>query len=246
MANVNRTWKKFLAIGCSHGAHADPAALKKVIQFQKDFKPHRRIHLGDFTDQAAFRSGAQGTSDETSSIADDLTHGLNFLKEFRATDIISGNHEDRLWRLADHHNEIVARAASSVLHEIQETVDKLKANYVKTYDINASWIPLGHFKMIHGWMYSENALRDHCEHFGNVLMAHLHIAGEVAGRRSDHPKAYCCGTLASVPAMAYAKGRRATARWSAGMIYGEYSDDYAHVTLSSAPHNNAAEWRLPV
>lgn len=246
MSAIGGTFKRFVAVGCSHGHLADPKALEAVLKFCKTFKPHRRFHLGDFTDQAAFRSGAKGTKDETVSIADDLTHGLNFLRAYRPTDILNGNHEIRLWKLADHHNQMVSKAASAVITEIIAAVGKLKANYVQTYDINSSWIPLGDHKMMHGWMFSENALRDHCEHFGNVIMAHLHLAGEVAGRRSDHPKGYCVGTLANIPSMAYANTRRATARWSAGLVYGESNGKETHPFLSSAPHNDAANWRLPI
>ena len=246
MASVLSGYKRFLAVGCSHGHLADPKALETVLRFQRIFKPQVRIHLGDFTDQAAFRSGAPGTKDETTSIADDLTHGLNFLRELKPTILLNGNHEIRLWKLADHHNEIVARAASSVITEIRDTVEKLKCQYVEHYDITRSWVDLGDLRLLHGFMYNENAIRDHAEHFGRCLIAHLHTVGEAAARRSDHARAYCVGTLANIPSMSYALTRRATARWSHGFAYGETNGKDTHVWLSQGTANTPGGWRLPL
>lgn len=246
MANVNRQWKRWMAVGCRHGLYADRDALDKVLEFQRKYKPHTRIDLGDATDQAAFRTGAHGTKDETVSIKDDLTAGLSFEREYRPTHKLNGNHEIRLWKLADHHNEIIARAASSVIQEMLDLAQKQKTQYVTEYDINSSWLTLGDTKFLHGFMFNEMAIRDHAEHFGNCVIAHLHKAGQATGRRSDHPTAWCVGTLAHIPAMAYANTRRSTAAWSHGFAWGEYSDNYCHVNLSQCPQNQARNWKLPL
>lgn len=245
MANLSKGYKRFLALGCSHGTLADPAALRTVLKFKEAWKPHRTFHLGDFTDQTAFRSGAHGTSDETVSIEDDLAHGLNFLRELRPTDVLNGNHEIRLWRMADHYNAIVSDAARRIITDIRGVTDKLKARYVEDYDINKSWITLGNYRMIHGWMYNENSIRDHAESHGNVIMAHLHRTGSATGRRSDHPTAYCVGTLANIPAMSYANTRRSTMAWQHGLVYGEYCDTQCTVWLSQGEWNTPGGWRLP-
>lgn len=231
MAYINQQWRKFCAVGCSHGAHADPKALASVLAFCDDFKPDTRLHLGDYTDQAAFRAGAHGTTDETASISDDLTAGLTFLEQFAPTHLINGNHEDRLWRLAEHYNQIIARAASSVITEICDLARKLNAVHVDYYDINRPVVTLGNFSFLHGFMYNEQGVRDHAEHFGNCVIAHLHRRGESPGRRADHPIGYCVGTLARIEDLPYAKARRATAAWSHGLAHGEYSDTECHVSL---------------
>lgn len=246
MANVGGKFQRFMAVGCSHGYLADPKALETVLNFKARFRPQIRIHLGDFTDQTAFRSGAAGTKDETVSIADDLTHGLNFLRSFGPTHLLNGNHEIRLWKLAEHHNELIARAASSVIDEIRTLTGKLKCQYVEHYDITRSWIDIGDLRCLHGFMYNENAIRDHAEHFGRCLIAHLHTVGEAAARRSDHARAYCVGTLANIPGMSYALTRRATARWSHGFAYGETNGKETHVWLSQGQANTPGGWRLPL
>jgi len=50
-------WKKWMAVGCSHGDQIDPDARKAVLVFKERWKPDMTIHLGDFLDLAAFRSG---------------------------------------------------------------------------------------------------------------------------------------------------------------------------------------------
>jgi hypothetical protein len=217
-------YKRFVVVGCSHGYLADPKHLETVLKFCKEFKPHRRIHLGDFTDQACFRAGAKDGPDQAVSIADDLTHGLNFLKAFQVTDVLNGNHEQRLWNLADHHNEVIRRSAGSVIKEIRVTLVKLKARHIDHYDITRSWITMGDTKLLHGFMYGENATRDHAETFGKCIHAHTHRPGMARGRRVDRPVAIAVGTLANIPEMSYALTRRSTISWGAGLAYGEYSD----------------------
>ena len=86
-------FKRFMASGCSHGHLQDDEAIKAVLKFKRTWKPHRNIHLGDFIDTAAFRSGAIGTPDEAVDLVGDLGHGLNFLRALEPTDVLNGNHE---------------------------------------------------------------------------------------------------------------------------------------------------------
>jgi hypothetical protein len=95
-------------------------------------------------------------------------------------------------------------------------------------------------------MYNEMAIRDHAETFGNTVLAHLHRAGSATGRRSDHPTAYCVGTLANIPSMAYANTRRSTLAWQHGLVYGEYNDERCHCWLSSGDPQTPGGWRLPL
>jgi hypothetical protein len=94
-------------------------------------------------------------------------------------------------------------------------------------------------------MYGENATRDHAEALGNCVHAHTHRPGIAKGRRSDNPTGYCAGTLASIPAMEYAKTNRSTLSWAGGMVWGEYCDDASQLYLHEQPQG-VTEWRLPL
>lgn len=235
-----------MAIGCSHGSLADPDAIQAVLQFKESFRPETRIHLGDVMDFAAFRQGAPGTKDEAERLGPDIEAGCILIEKYEPTHVLIGNHDERVFRLSEHHNAIVALAASHARQEFLEACAKVGATLTDHYDINRSWIELGDIKFLHGFgLGGEMAIRDHAEHFGRCVIAHLHRAEFAGARRSDHSVCYCVGTLANIPMMDYAKTRRATARWSHGFAYGEYSDTHCHVQLSQCEQGQAKNWRLP-
>jgi len=243
MAAVVRRWKRILAVGCSHGHYAQPEAVDAVLRFRKDWKPATCVHLGDFTDMAAFMSSAKGTTNEKEPIAPDVDGGIQFLKALRPTLVFAGNHEARLWRAANHQNAIVAECARHVIERIQTCCAILRAQFVEYRGI-WEWRQIGGYKYMHGSFFNENATRDHAEAFGNCVHAHTHRAGVAKGRRCDNPTGYGVGTLTDIPCMDYANSRRATMSWSSGFVWGEYTDDQSVLWLHEQPQS-VKEWRLP-
>ena len=241
-ANIVRRWKKILAVGCSHGAYADPAALDAVVKFREQFNPDVCVHLGDFCDTAAFRSGAKGTTDESEPVVPDVDGGLEFLARLKPTLIFCGNHEARVWSLQHHHNAIVADCAGQVVSRIEYAARKLKAELV-TYRGVWSHRTVGGYKYTHGSVYGENATRDMAEMHGRVVHAHTHRCAVAKGRRDDNPTGYCVGTLTSAPCLDYAKTRRATLAWSQGFVWGEFSGNDSVLWLHEQPRGTT--WRLP-
>lgn len=242
-------WKRFLALGCSHGHLEDPEAIRAVLKFRRAWKPHRVVHLGDFTDTAAFRSGALGSSDEAVDLKADLGHGLNFLRALEPTDVLIGNHEVRLYDAAQHYNAIKAYAAQAMIDEIRDEMRKLHCSYTEHWQSVRSWITLGDTKLLHGFVYGENATRDHAEHYGKCIHAHNHTPAQVIGRRSDNPLGTAVGTLMSIQKAGYANSRRATARWAPGFAWGEFQDredGQCNVRLSQCAPGQAGQWVLPV
>ena len=240
---ITRKWKRLLAVGCSHGVHADPKAIAAVLKFRDSFKPDSCVHLGDFCDTAAFRSGAKGTNDESEPIQPDVDGGIEFLERLRPTLVFCGNHEDRLWRLQHSSNAILSHCAAGVIGEIEKACKGLKAELVPWTGIHQGRV-IGGYRFMHGVFFNENATRDHAEAYGNVIHAHTHRAGVAKGRRSDNPTGFSVGTLTRMGAMDYAKARRATMAWSGGFVWGEYTDNQAVLWLHEQP-SNVAEWRLP-
>lgn len=216
--------KRWVAIGCTHGGHIYRDGWRQFMQFVADYKPTVRMHLGDAFDTAAFRAGAIGTPDESASIGDDLVAGFAALQEYRPTVFFHGNHEDRLVQLANHPRATVAYAASRMLTDLTAWCDSTGCETVG-YDIERGWRRLGDTLFGHGYMFSENAVRDHADSFGRCVIAHLHRVGMEPGRRLGAPVGYCVGCMAELPAMAYARRRRATLRWSCGWAFGEYTED---------------------
>ena len=239
--NINKGWKRFMAIGCSHGVYADQNAIKGVLSFKEQWKPHTTIHLGDFIDLSAFMSSAKGEGDE---VEPDVKGGLDFLKEYRPNVVLSGNHEDRLWREAMSNDEVHSGYALRLISDIETTCNKLNAKFIPYTGIWQSY-KLADYTFTHGTMYGEQVCRDMAETYGNVIFAHTHKVGLAVGRRLDTPKGICVGTLTRRGALEYSKTRRATLAWSQGMVWGYYNDTILIPWLHEQPHN-VDEWILPI
>ena len=243
MANILRKWKRFMAVGCSHGNHINPIAAEAVIKFRESWKPTTVVHLGDFCDTAAFRSGSKGTSDESEPIGPDIDAGCKFLQQLRPTMVLNGNHEIRIWKLQDSTNAIVSDCAMNIVSRLQKQMKALKADYEEGWSIHA-FRKLGNYKLMHGYIFNENSCRDMAETEGNIIFAHTHRAGMAKGRRSDSPTGVCVGTLSNISNMDYALARRATHAWSGGVCFGEYCDDRLIPFIYEQPQTET-EWRLP-
>jgi len=245
--NINRGgWKRAAFVGCSHGNHINRAVARDALHFIDEFKPHLRVHLGDAFDTAAFRAGSKGDNDESASVADDFEAGKWFLDALRPNLLFMGNHEDRLWKLAAHHNAQVSYLARHLIEHIRAIAKRSKAEVIEYGSIASpdSWRMVGDTLCGHGYMYGESCTRDHVEMLGNpVIHAHDHKAKQQAGRMVGAPMGYSVGTLAEICAMGYAKARRATTSWSGGVVYGYYRDGASDWTLKVL-HQSKPQWRV--
>ncbi len=212
--NYIRRGRRLMAVGCSHGAHISRAADDYVCSFAQDFMPHHRLHLGDAFDTTAFRRGARGTADGASSVGADISAGEAFLRRYEPTVLFMGNHEDRPYNLCGDPCALIQKAAMAMVKELESLCAELHAQmvpYAGTTDPR-SWLLFGDTLAGHGFMYNEMATRDHVEMMRghNVIHAHNHKCGMQPGRVLGAPTGYSVGTLATIPAMAYAKAKRAT------------------------------------
>ena len=236
-----------MVVGCSHGEMIDPVAERGVLQFKERFNPKRIIHLGDFLDTTCFRSGAKGTADQSEEIDPDFNSGLNFLENLEVTDALMGNHEARLWRMCKDPDAKVRWCSSQLINKIRERCKKQNTKLIEYFPEGElfGFLKLGDYKVMHGYLYGENACRDHSESHGNVIHAHTHRPGVAKGRRDDNPTGYCVGTLTKIGNMDYAKGRRSTLSWGQGLVFGYYTDKKAQCWLHEQ-RKDLTEWKTPV
>lgn len=246
--NVVRWRKRAMFCGCSHGPYISQPVANQVLEFAKDFKPHHRVHLGDAWDTAAFRQGAAGTTDESASIREDRGSGADFINAFRPTVFFMGNHEDRVYQRAHHHNAIIAEASLGVIEYMENLFRRIKCEIVPHAGTatRESWRMFGDTLAGHGFMYGEQCTRDHVEMLGHpCIHAHDHKAKMQPGRVVGAPMGYSVGTLATIPAMGYAKTRRATAAWCGGIVYGEYGEGWARWQLKVLHSSEGGTWQAP-
>lgn len=216
--------KRALIVGCSHGHLISKQARAAVLKFRDEYKPDFVAHLGDFIDTAAFRSGAGGTSDEASPVAPDISSGLNFLKELRPSVVLLGNHEARLWKLANHYNAIIAELSQRIITEIEECCRKLKAPLIP-YNVKQAY-PFSDYVLLHGISYATNATYWHALHYGNCVHAHTHRPAYECADRHGGAKAFCVGTLMDIDRAEYASQRASTLRWGHALVFGEYNHTF--------------------
>ena len=248
MANIVRSWKRFLAVGCSHGHHADQALLKRVLAFKKRWKPTTTIHLGDAIDLACLRAGSEGSSDGAVDPEGDLQDGLSFLSQLEPQLYMFGNHEARLTALMESPKAIVSALAARVYSQIQDRAKAMRCEVVD-YSFQHGWRQYGDALFGHGYMINEQSVRDHAEAVcggtaNKVVIAHLHRVTQAEGRNRAHPTGYCVGWLGMTEAMGYAAQRRATTSWSRGMAFGEFCSDETVVWL--AKETKAGDFKLPI
>lgn len=229
--------KRFIAVSCSHGHHADQKILAQVVDFANRFKAHRRIHLGDWCDFAAMRQGALGGNDECESIVKDLEAGFKFLAQYKATDIFFGNHEHRVFKLLYSPRAVQSYAAGKLMGDFQDFARQLKAKVYTDYSIrkDSSTLILGDTMFLHGFMFNENATRDHAEWAGmQVVHGHTHRPDIAMSRTRENHMGFSVGTLADIPNMDYAGSRRQTSAWAPAVAYGEYTERECKVWLEVA------------
>ena len=240
-------WKKFLAVSCSHGHLADPRACKAAIDFKARWKPDITLHLGDLFDMAALRGGAlksPDSADRATSISDDFSVGIKFLLEYAPNVLCLGNHDWRLWELAKSPNAVVSYCCNQAIGQLNDACREIKC-VTKPYDIEKGWVELGPGLAGHGFMFNEQAVRDHVELTKKpTIIGHLHRVDRAAGRSFGAPLGWSIGALANFSEMHYARRNRSVARWSQGIAWGEFNDKNIHVNVLTP--NQDGTWRFPL
>ena len=245
---VLKKWKRWLAVSCSHGHLANPAALKAALEMKKRWKPDVTMHLGDFVDLSGLMGSARKDPDSperSTSIREDFDAGLNFLRELGANWIFQGNHEHRLTALQYSPSAIVAHCCTSALSEIHNTCKDLRATYIP-YDIEQGWRDLGGTAFGHGYMFNESSVRDHVEMLRKpVVFGHLHRVDRSAGRSIGAPVGWTIGCLADIGSMHYARRQRSVTRWQHGVAWGEYVEGGQGCTVNVLSPVEG-QWRYPI
>lgn len=228
--------RRVMAVSCSHGTDLNPDARDEIMRIKAEHKPHITLHLGDWMDATAFMRSANET-ERGQSIIDDCEAGIDFLKELKPKVLFCGNHDDRLWRDANHVNGIRRDCAQLVIGKIESFCSVINARlmpYTGAID-TIGWLKTGAVVWGHGIMYNENAARDHAEAFAThgryVVFGHTHRVTIQAGRTMEPTIGYSIGCLCDKPSMQYAKGRRATMAWQHAVLIGEITEDEAWLNV---------------
>ena len=216
-------FKRFVFGTDSHGDMICKETAKKFLKFVDDYKPHHKIHGGDVFDFRPLRGGC-GNEEKSESMRNDLMMGLDFISAYKPTDILLGNHDDRLWQKASSKTDGVMRdLCGSLVSQIECHKDWNKAN-VLPYDSRLGVLKLGDLQFIHGYNAGLNACKQAIQVYKGsgtgVIMGHVHQFSTCEDRSLNRAVGISCGALCQLD-MPYNKTNTAKLGHANGWIFGE-------------------------
>lgn len=191
--------KRFLFVSDSHGDQIDPKAEKAVLDFIEEFNPHYRIHGGDFLDLRPLRKGASA-DERAERLVDDVDAGIEFLEKYfdggGKKVLLLGNHDDRLWELAESSTEgVQATYANALIGDLEKKFRELRLE-VLPYDVRKGVFELGNLSFVHGYRCNEHVAKSHAIEFGSVIFGHVHRFSSATVPQRRPSVGMSCGCLA--------------------------------------------------
>lgn len=209
-------WEKFVACFDVHGDQQDPKAVEPFLKFVDLWKPKIRIFGGDLWDFRPLRRKASD-DERRESMRKDFEAGIKFLTRYQPHYFIRGNHDERLWELAERDDGARSDYAITGITEIHAALSKLKCKMLPYH--KRAVLRIGHLKVLHGFFCGIYAARQHALTYGSCLFGHVHDITEHSIPGLERRVARCCGALCNLD-MDYAARSPNTLRQAHGWAYG--------------------------
>lgn len=211
------SYRRFVFCSDLHGDRHDRKAVAAFLKFCKAWKPQIKVFGGDLWDFRAMRKKAD-EEEKRDSMLRDYADGLQFLTEYAPQYFLRGNHDERLWDLAEQDKGIVSDLARRLVGEVNEECKAIKCR-MQPYDKRAGVLKIGSLKMLHGYSVGIGAARKHALTYGSCLFGHVHSIDHVTLERIDKTMARSVGCLAQLN-MEYSRAHIASLRHAHGWAYG--------------------------
>ena len=243
------TETRIVVMGDNHGNHADQDTLEAVLDFCKDFKPHHRVHLGDNWDLACLRKGVGQQDKEAawSALEDDIQQGIDWLRRYRPSHYLWGNH---CWRLKDamHSTDSITKldALKDIDAKLTKAIRQSGAKVVKPYTVHDGFADIGPLTFTHGFFHGNDAILKMAHRFNSgpghgLVMGHLHRAEQHNLERRGGGAVWICGAACDLK-LQYAEKRPSTLRWQnsfmAFIVKGEHY-------IGRQAHRFNGRWIMP-
>lgn len=208
---------RWIALFDSHGDQAHFPALRKALEFAKDYGATIRIAGGDHFNLDALRTGAS-REERAVSLDDDIQAGCDFLSEFKPTHYLWGNHERRINEYQQSMDAVERQFARDLTGAITKAVPKDCRVY--RYSVHKP-MRFKNYLVVHGFSCGIHAVRTTIAHYHeNIMCGHVHsFTHSVMGTRHGFSSACLCRMD-----MPYADRRLRTLEWSHGFLYGTIED----------------------
>lgn len=214
---MSRNAKRWMAVFDNHGDRQDNGAVEAALAFAKHWKPEVRVHGGDCFDFRCLRKKASDF-ERRASLSDDMEAGCSFLRRYKPTHFLRGNHDERLWDLLD---EDDGKLAGYAKHLIEEIKDALGNAQVFPYDKRRGVLrlPGTHLKILHGFHSGVTAARQAGLVYGSCIMGHVHTVDQYSLPGLERRVARAAGALCLLD-QDYNRAQAQTLRQSHGWVYG--------------------------
>lgn len=234
-------WVKFLVGTDLHGDKQDPGTSRLFLDFCKEWKPKIKVFGGDLWDFRPLRNGAD-EEEKRQSMQEDYDAGMKFLLDFQPNYFLRGNHDERLWELAEKRKGVLSDYADRGIAEIGIATSKLKCK-VLPYHKRDGVLRLGHLKIIHGFACGVYAARATALVYGSTLFGHIHAIDEhaIPGLERRVARAIGCLCLLDMP---YNSRQPNTLRQAHGFAYGLINEKTGSYFVWQAEEVDGT-WMLP-
>lgn len=217
MANIVNGWKRWVAGYDPHGINQDRKSNESFFKFVEQWNPHIRIAGGDIWDFKQLRKKSDAY-ERRESMAVDVAEGKEWMRRFRPHVFLRGNHDERLWDLAEQSEGIVADYAKLSVKQLEELVSKLRCRMFP-YNKRDGVFHLGSLKFIHGYLLGITAARRTAMIYGSVVMGHGHGIQSATIEGVEIRAGFMCGCLCKLE-LGYNRGSAGTLNWEHGWCYG--------------------------
>src|ERR1035437_59658 len=235
------SFKKFIVGTDIHGDMQDAPANKVFFDFVSAFKPHIRVCGGDLWDFRPLRSGCN-EDEKRESMAKDYVAGVNWLNKFRPHFLLRGNHDERLWELANSDCGVCSDYAQSGVVEVEAILRKMQCQMLP-YHKRDGVLRLGSLKILHGFYCGETSAKRHALVYGSCLFGHIHTVDEHSIPGLERRVGRAIGCLCSTD-MDYSARQPNSLRQSNGFAYGILDEKSGHYHVWQA-ENIGGSWILP-
>jgi len=208
---------RFIFSSDLHGDRLCKASVKALMAATRDFKPDLRIFGGDLLDARPLRRGA-GPEERSEGMADDWRAGIRFLHDWKPTHILLGNHDKRIYDLAEKDNGgIETEYAFKGVQELESAFSKVGAIWLPYH--KRSILKFGNLSFLHGFFHGVNATKQHSNIYGSCIFGHIHAVDIYSAPAVERRTSMSSGCLCSLD-MNYNSHMPTSLRHSHGFIQG--------------------------
>lgn len=178
-----------------HGDRQCPEAADAFVERAAEFHARKDLVVigGDVWDFRPLRAGASN-EEKRESLQKDFELGYSFLVKVKPDVVLLGNHDARLWEMAELRSGPVSDYARELVGRYRALARSLGT---RTLPYHKSRGVFKHRRVsyVHGYFHGETAVRSHARTYGNCVFGHVHAFESVTLPTHDRATAHSVGSL---------------------------------------------------